>query len=192
MIECVPTNSVDVAKVATALPCNVPVPSTVVPSRNVTVPVGVLEVPDVIVALNVTAAPLEAEAAELTNAAVVAVFAMASVNTAEALPAKVALPEYLAVIECVPTVSADVVKVATAPLFSVPLPIMVVPSRKFTVPVGVPEVLDVIVAVNVTGTPLAAEAAELINAAVVALGGAAVMVSVTATEVLAVKLESPP
>jgi hypothetical protein len=93
---------------------------------------------------------------------------------------------------CVPAVSVDVVKVATPPLFNVPLPIVAVPSRKFAVPVGVPEALDVIVAVNVTGVPLAAEAAELINVAVVELGGAAVMVSITATDVLAVKLESPP
>ena len=95
-------------------------------------------------------------------------------------------------IECVPTVSVDVVKVATPPLFKVPVPRTVVPSRKVTVPVGVPEVLEVIVAVNVTGVPLDAEAAELINAVVVATAAFGVMVSVTGADVLAVKLESPP
>jgi hypothetical protein len=63
---------------------------------------------------------------------------------------------------------------------------------KVTVPVGVPEVLDVIVAVNVTGEPLEAETAELTNVAMVAMAAAGVIVSVTAGEVLAVKLESPP
>jgi len=96
------------------------------------------------------------------------------------------------VIECVPTVSVDVVKVATPWLFNVPVPSVVVPSRKVTVPVGVPEALDVIVAVNVTGVPLDAEAAELINAVVVATAAFGVMVSVTGADVLAVKLESPP
>jgi len=187
----VPVVSVDVAMVATALPFNVPVPSAVVPSRKVTVPVGVPEVVDAIVAVNVTGVPLDAEAAELTNASVVAVFAMVSVSAAEVLAARVALPEYLAVIECVPTVSVDVVKVATAPPFSVPLPSGVVPSRKVTVPVGVPEVLDVIVAVNVTAAPLDAETAELTNKVVVAVGAAAVMVSVSAAEVLAAKVELP-
>jgi len=89
-------------------------------------------------------------------------------------------------------VSADVVKVATPPPLSVPVPSVVVPSRKVTVPVGVPEVLDVIVAVKVTGAPPDAESAELTNAAVVALAAAGVMVSAKAADVLAVKLESPP
>jgi hypothetical protein len=93
--------------------------------------------------------------------------------------------------ECVPTVSVDVAKVATALAFSVPVPSIVVPSRKVAVPVGVPEVLDVIVEVNVTGEPLDAEGAELTKAVVVATVTAGVTVSVTAAEVLAAKLESP-
>jgi len=89
----------------------------------------------------------------------------------------------------VPTVSVEVEKVATALLFSVPVPSVVAPSRKVTVPVGVPEVLEVIVEVNVTAMPLNAEAAELISAAVVA---DCVMVSVSAGEVLGANLGSPP
>jgi len=96
------------------------------------------------------------------------------------------------VIECVPTVSVDVVKVATPPLFKVPVPRTVVPSRKVTVPVGVPEVLEVIVAVNITGAPLGTEGAELTNAVLVAAVAFDVMVSATAADVLAAKLESPP
>jgi hypothetical protein len=189
VIECTPTVSVDIVKVATPLVFSVPVPSVVVPSRKVTVPVGVPEVLDEIVAVNVTGAPLDTEAAELTNAAVVGVSVMVSVTAAEVLPAKFALPLYLAVIECAPTASVDVVKVATPLPFSVPVPSVVVPSRKVTVPVGVPEVLDEIVAVSVNGLPLNAAAAELTNAAAVAVG---VIVSVIAGETLAVNLESPP
>ena len=55
-------------------------------------------------------------------------------------------------IECVPTVSVEVEKVATALLFSVPVPSVVVPSTKVTVPVGVPP-LPATVAINVTGVP---------------------------------------
>lgn len=152
MIECVPTVSVDVVNVATPVLFNAPVPSVVVPSRNVTIPVGMPEVLDVIVAVNVTGAPLDAETVELTKVAAVAAFAMVSVTAAEVLPAKFALPLYLAVMECTPAVSIDVVKVATPLLFRVPVPSVVVPSRKTTVPVGVPP-LPATVAVNVTAVP---------------------------------------
>jgi hypothetical protein len=50
-------------------------------------------------------------------------------KTVETLAEKLESPAYAAVIECVPTVSVDVVKVATALLFSVPVPKVVVPSR---------------------------------------------------------------
>jgi hypothetical protein len=194
VIECVPTASVDVVKLAKLPPFSAPVPSVVVPSRKVTVPVGVPEVLDVIVAVNVTDAPLETEAAELTNAAVVAVGAagvMVSMSAVEVQLAKVALPEYLAVRECVPTASVDVVKVATPLPFNAPVPRVVVPSRNVTIPVGVPEVLDRIVAVNVSGAPLDAEAAELTITAVVPAGTAAVMISVSAPEVLLAKVALP-
>jgi len=153
VIECVPTVSVDDVKVATPLLFNVPVPRVVVPSRKVTVPVGVPEVLEVIVAVNVAGAPLGAEAAELTNAVVAAARVMVSVTAAEVLGAKFALPLYLALIEWVPPVSVDIVKVATPPLFNVPVPSAVVPSWKLTVPVGMPLLPDLTVAVHVTGVP---------------------------------------
>jgi hypothetical protein len=82
-------------------------------------------------------------------------------RTGEVLAAKWESPPYAAVIECVPTVSVDVVNVATPLLFSVPVPSVVVPSRKVAVPVGVPEELDAIMAVKVTGVPeLAADKGE--------------------------------
>jgi hypothetical protein len=153
VIECVPTVSVDVVKVATPWLFNVPVPSEVVPSRKLTVPVGVPEVLDVIVAVNVAGAPLGAEAAELTNAVVAAARVMVSVTIPEVLGAKFALPLYLALIEWVPPVSVDIVKLATPLLFNVPVPSAVVPSRKLTVPVGIPLLPDLTVAVHVTGVP---------------------------------------
>jgi len=76
--------------------------------------------------------------------------------------------------------------------FSVPVPSAVAPSRKVTVPVGVPEALEVSVEVNVTPVPQDAEAAEETSATVVAAGEACVMVSDTASEVPALNLESPP
>jgi hypothetical protein len=90
---------VDVVMVATAVLFRVPVPRVVVPSRKVTVPVGVPELLEVTVAVRVTGAPLDAETAELTNAALVAPGVMVSVIAAEVLPAKFALPAYLQVIE---------------------------------------------------------------------------------------------
>jgi hypothetical protein len=91
----------------------------------------------------------------------------------------------------VPTVRVDVRKAATPLVLSMPVPSVVVPSRKVTVPVGVPKLLDVMVAVNVTGAPLDAEVVELTNAAVVAVAATGIMVSVSANEVLDVNLESP-
>lgn len=50
---------------------------------------------------------------------------------------------------CVPTLNELSVKVATALEFKLAVPSDVVPSRKVTVPVGVPAVVEVMVAVNV-------------------------------------------
>jgi hypothetical protein len=72
-------------------------------------------------------------------------------STAEVLGRNVASPPYTPVIECVPTVSVEVVNFAI-PLLSVLEPNVVVPSLKVTVPVGVP-VVDFTEAVNVTDWP---------------------------------------
>jgi hypothetical protein len=111
---------------------------------------------------------------------------------AEVLAEKFESPAYAAVIEWVPTASVDVVKEAAPLVFSVAVPRETVPSRKATVPVGVPELADEIVAVKVTGAPLDVEGAELSKAVVVAAAAVECMVSVTAAEVLEVKLESAP
>src|SRR5579864_148619 len=54
--------------------------------------------------------------------------------------------------ECSPTVSAAVDNVATPPLTD-EVPRVVEPSVNVTVPVGVPELFEVTVTVNVTGCP---------------------------------------
>src|SRR5574337_473402 len=61
-------------------------------------------------------------------------------------------PAYCAVIGCVATDKVPVANVATPLPFSVPDPMFVAPSRKLTVPVGVPDPggAGVTVAVNVT------------------------------------------
>jgi hypothetical protein len=55
--------------------------------------------------------------------------------------------------ECVPAVSAEVPNVAAPLLFRNPVPSAVAPSKKVTVPVGVPGVVAVTVAVSVTVPP---------------------------------------
>ena len=68
------------------------------------------------------------------------------------LPPKLLLPPYTAVIECAPAVRAGVANVATPELLSVPVPRVVAPSLKVTLPVGVPPG-PVTVAVKVTTSP---------------------------------------
>ena len=111
-----------------------------------------------------------------------------SISTADALAAKLASPEYLAVIEWVPTAKEDVLNVACAFVPSEPLPIWVVPSRKVTLPVGVPLMALETVAVKVTCCP----ALTVLEEEVSAIEVAAWTVSVTAVdEVLPVKFASP-
>ena len=76
-------------------------------------------------------------------------------------------------IACVPSVSAEVVNVAT-PAESAPVPITVAPSLKLTVPLGVPAAL-VTVAVNVTACPTLLGLSDEASAVVVAPGPFTVM-----------------
>src|ERR1700676_4285798 len=151
VIECDPTASVDVVNAALPL-LSVPVPSTVVPSLNVTDPVGVPVVNDFTVAVKVTGFPCLEGFSEEVTVLDVAAFVTVSVSTAEVLPVKFASPPYTAVIECDPTVSVDVVN-AAFPALSATVASVVAPSLKITVPVGVPEVAAFTVAVNVTAWP---------------------------------------
>src|ERR1700688_1824138 len=119
---------------------------------NFTVPVGVPVVLDATVAVNVTVWPNFDGFSEETTLVVVPAWSTTCFNTVEVLPAKVESPPYTAVIECVPTVRVEVPNVAF-PLLTAAVAKMVAPFLNVTVPVGVPEAVCVIVAVNVTDWP---------------------------------------
>jgi len=145
VIECVPPVSVEMLKVAFPLPI-VPVPSVVLPSRNVTVPVAV---EGETVAVNVTAEPYVDGFNDDATVMVVLTLFTVCVNTDDVLLLSFVSPPYEAVIECDPTVSVDVLYVAF-PLLTVPVPNVVLPSLKVTVPVASE---GESVAVNVTEEP---------------------------------------
>jgi hypothetical protein len=72
--------------------------------------------------------------------------AKSNTNSVRALlvdAAKSVSPLYVAVIECEPTAREEVVSAATPPI-NVPWPIGVVPSRKLTLPVGAPAVMETV------------------------------------------------
>lgn len=102
------------------------------------------------------------------------------------LPAKLESPLYFAVMECAPAVSEERVSWAEAPeRFAEPSEEP--PSKKVTVPVGVPLAEDWIEAVKVTDWPKA-DGFRLETTVVVVAAGLTVCVS--AAEVLAEKLAS--
>src|ERR1700735_3094650 len=70
---------------------------------------------------------------------------------------------------CVPNVREDVANVPTAEPLRVPVPMEVPPSKKVTVPVGMPDPGLVIVAVNVTELPTAAGVIDETSAVKLAL-----------------------
>lgn len=150
VIECEPTVSEVVVNVAVPEPFSVPVPSVVVPSLKVTVPVGVPETRPFTTAVNVTDPP-ENAGFVLDVSAVVVFCCTTCVNTAEVLARLLASPPYTAVMECEPTAKAAVENVATPEPLRAPVPRVVPPSLNVAVPVGVPE--PVTVAVNVTEAP---------------------------------------
>ena len=96
----------------------------------------------------------------------------------------------MAVMECDPTERVDLVMIAWL-LRSVPVPSEIVPSLKVTVPLGVPEVAGLTVAVNVTDCPDTEGFAEETSVVDVA-AALPLMVWVSTGEVLPVKLASPP
>ncbi len=94
--------------------------------------------------------------------------------------------------ECVPRTRVVVLNVATPLAFSWAVPKLVAPSRKVIVPVGtLLPVCGETVAVKVTLCPGLIVAAEEVSAVLVAIRLAAI-VTVTASEVEAVLLGSPP
>ena len=130
-----------IASVA-VVPETVPVPSVVVPSLKVTVPVGVIA--PAMVEVSVVLPPctvgftLEATATVFTLRLTVCDMA------AEVLAALLVSPPYTAVIECAPTIRFVTASVALA-VTTVPVPRIVAPSMNVIVPVGAlpPEIVAV-------------------------------------------------
>src|SRR5262249_27748249 len=172
--------------------------TTVLPTKNVTVPVGV-PVPEGprTVAVNVTACPTLAGFADATRAVVVALWAAGaftcSVRVCELDRKLKTPPAKVAVMTWLPAVAKLVVNVAV--LLS-PVPTVArttLPSMKTTLPIGVaaPGATADTVAVKVTAWPVTAGLSDDRRASLVA---AWLTVSVTAAEVLSVKPEprAPP
>src|SRR5438876_1134623 len=193
-MECDPTLSEDVAQLARPwlrvrlLQLVMAVP----PSRKVTLPAGV-PAPGLLavtVAVKVTdCLNTDGLAEELAD--VVVPYFTVCVSLEEVLPLKFASPPYDALIEWEPTASVLVTNVAWPEPFRVPVPRVLEPSLKVTVPVGVPApvLLAVTVAVKVTGCPdpdglieettpvvVPGSVVVVVGAAVVVVGAAVVVV----------------
>jgi hypothetical protein len=148
------------------------------------VPVG--ETPFEIAAVSVTGARTVGFAGEDDTASVGAAWPTVTVFTGDVLPALFVSPAYDAVIEWLPTLSVEVVKLAVVPE-TVPVPSEVPPSEKVTVPVG--ETPFEIAAVSVTDAPNMGVAGEDDTASV---GAAWPTVTVCTGDVLPVLSASPP
>lgn len=153
VIGCAPPYNFVVVKAACPL-FSVMVAKLALPSLRMTVPVGTIVPEDcVTTAVKVTAWPYAEGFSDDPKLVLVAIWLTICVNTGEVLPAKVLLPRYTAVIECVPEESFAVLSVAW-PLLSVTLPRVVALSLNETMPVGVTVPEDcVTVAVKVTDWP---------------------------------------
>ena len=147
------------------------VPRVVVPSRNVTVPVGVPSAGATAetVAVKVTGWPGWDGFAEEVSATDVLPWLTTWVSAVDVALVKFVSPEYAAVTLWLPTSSALVANVAT-PFDNVPVPSwvagVVVLSRKVTVPVGVPSAgaTAETVAVKVTDSPVSDGLADDVSA----------------------------
>src|SRR5262245_62441504 len=112
-------------------------------TRNMTMPVGTLE-PDAVgvtVAVKVTVWPAKAGFGEAVTVVVVEAACTVSVIAAERLGAKSAVPLNTAVTEWLPEVLNGALSTAFPPASRLALAIAMVPSKKVTVPEGVPVVL---------------------------------------------------
>jgi hypothetical protein len=193
VIECEATVSEAGVNVATP-ELSALVANELVPSLNVTVPVGV-PVPGevaVTVAVRVTDWP---DTEGLTDdARTVPLLALVTVcvTTPEVLVLKLLSPPYTAVMLCADTESADVAKVVEPPL-KVPVPIVLTPSLNVTVPEGVPDpgATGLTVAVKVTVWPDTEGLADELSA-VVLLSTVTVWVNGEPVLSLPLKLVSPP
>ena len=187
MIECAPVASAPVENVVWPKPLSVPVPMVVAPSLNVTVPVGVPPEP-LTVAVKVTDWPNALGSSEEVIAVVVLLGLTVCVSGDDVLAELLPSPPYTTVIACAPAISAPIAKVATPAPFSVPVPNVVAPSLKVTVPVGVvPAPLTVAVKVTLWLSALGLGVDDSVVVVIPLL-----TTCETADDVLVVKLVSPP
>jgi len=137
-------------------PLKVPVPRVVAPSLKVTVPVGVPEPGETAatVAVKVTDCPTTLGFALDVRVVMLPAWLTTCETALEVEVEKFVSPPYTPVMLWVPSARAEVVYVAT-PALNVPVPRVVAPSLKVTVPVGVPEPGETAatVAVKVTDCP---------------------------------------
>jgi hypothetical protein len=136
-----------------------PVPSVVVPSINVTMPVGAVGVDEpgattVTVAVSATVWPTLEGLGDAASVVVVAAWFTVWFNTLEVPEAKMLSPEYEAVMLWLPTTSAALLSVPM-PLLRDALPNTIPPSLNVTVPVGTLglDAVGVTVAVKLTCCP---------------------------------------
>jgi len=187
VIEWLPAARLLVVSVATNDAFSAPVPSDVVPSMNVTVPVGVPAGVGVTVAVKVTDWPTFAGFAEDTTA--VDVPFTVCVNAADVLGRVLGPPLYTAVIEWLPAVSVEIANVAEGPgivACSGAVPSVVEPSLNVTV---VPPSPSVTIAVNLTDCPNGLGFRDEVSVVELAAG---FTVCDSAVEVLVENVASPP
>jgi hypothetical protein len=156
-----------VFNVAIALPLSATVPMMLVPSRNVTVPVGAPPADVVTVAVNVTAWPPIKVFREEATAVEVDRVPTVSESAAEFVGAKFASPEYCAVMGCAPTDSEEIFNVARPLALTVPVPMGTPLSKKLTVPEGAPALGLLTVAESMTCWPKTGEICDEPRVAVV-------------------------
>jgi len=159
---------------------------------KITFPVGV-PAPGAVAlttAVNVIAWPDVDGLSDELSVVVVAAWLTVWASAVELAKAKAASPPYLAVMVWDPTLSPVLVNVATPLAFSVPVPSVVLPSKKVTVPVGVAVAgaTALTVAVKRTGWPKTEGLTDEFRTTVAALW----TVCVRPKEVLVMKFVSPP
>src|SRR5262245_532988 len=168
------------------------VPRTTPPSRNVTVPVGVPApgATTATLAVKVTDWPVAAGLTDDSRATAVDARLTVWARAAEVLFAKSPVPAKEAVSAWLPTPS-DTGRLAWPVASTCAVPSTVLPSRKVTVPVGVPAA-EATEALSVTGWPKTATSADEPMVVVVAwVVGDAFTCSVRGCEVLAWRVALP-
>ena len=188
----IPTVRVDVLMETEPLELSVPVPSCVVPSRKLTVPVGVaLPTVGLTFASNVMllfAAMLLVLACSVVAEGSAPTFIATAEDTLLTSPLS---PLYESVIECAPIVMNVDVQVATALELSVPVQSNCAPSWNTTLPVGTPvPLVGTTTAVSVSRPPAGIEAEVTLRWVVVEVTEAET-VTLTAADVLALSVVSP-